>query len=263
MGGDFPIFDVPGLQKQRNTVFDCAEEGKAEALGKMVRGSRNFDVDAKDRYGRTILMWGCDKGHVEVVEKCLDLGAKHEIREAVTGRTAVHWAARAGSAEIIQLLVNVGANVLSNDKYGMNPLFLAMQKGEEGQAAVQLLLELGAVHTCVKKHHEILSSMTPEEQEQLHNAEHHTGPTGKTSNTTKPAEAKTSGITKPAEAKTSSIAKTPEVKSPSIAKPIEVKSPSITKPAEVQIQKDFSKDSFLLKAIPKYVPKDVPKDSKV
>jgi hypothetical protein len=229
--------------------------------------------------------------------------------------------------------VNVGADVLSNDKYGMNPLFLAMQKGEIGEAAVQLLLELGAVHTCVK-HHEILSSLTPEEQEQLHNAEHHKGPTGKTSNTTKPVEAKTPGITKPAAAKTSSIAKpaevksmTPEeqeqlhnaehhtgptgktsnttkpveaktpgitkpaaaktssiakpaemkspsiakpteVKSPSIAKPIEARSPSITKPAEVPYisttrQKDFPKDSFILKAIPKYLPKDVSKDSKV
>jgi len=169
-GGDFPIFDLPGQQKKKGTVFDCAEEGDVDALAKLVRGSRHFDVDAKDRYGRTILMWGSDKGHEDIVEKALDLGARVEITEAVTGRTAVHWAARGGFADIIQMLVDVGADIFANDKYGMNPLYLALQKGDEGDACAQLLMEMGAEHTAIH-HTEILAKMTPEEEEQLRMAE--------------------------------------------------------------------------------------------
>eukprot|EP00959_Pyramimonas_sp_CCMP1952_P090066 1885605-Pyramimonas_sp.AAC.1 len=86
MGSDFAIYEVPGNERQLNTVFDMAEHGDWEALSRMARKSRHFDIEAKDKYGRTALMWACDKGHLEAVETCLRLGARAETSEPVTGR---------------------------------------------------------------------------------------------------------------------------------------------------------------------------------
>jgi len=127
MASDFAIFEVEGNERKINTVFDMAEVGDWEGLSRLARKTRHFEVDAKDRYGRTILMWASDKGHLDAVEACLRLGASIEVTEPLTGRTAMHWASRGGFADIIQVLIDEGADIHAPDKYGMNPLYLALQ----------------------------------------------------------------------------------------------------------------------------------------
>ena len=49
-----------------------------------------MDVNLRDKYGRTALMWAAEQGHVAAIETLLDLGADRTIRDSHTNRSADH-----------------------------------------------------------------------------------------------------------------------------------------------------------------------------
>eukprot|EP00854_Cymbomonas_tetramitiformis_P025170 gene25170-30719_t len=133
--GQFAIYEVEGTVDPISSLHDAAERNDLKSMGAFLR-KRGANVNKTDRYGRTALMWASECGHVDAVELLLRQGADVDIKDAQMQRTALHWAARALRNEVID--VNV------QDKYMINPLFLAQQKGEEGAATVKLLMESGA-----------------------------------------------------------------------------------------------------------------------
>ena len=46
----------------------------------------DFDVDQKDRYGRTALMWAAEMNHKETVETLIDLGSDRKLVDPQGGR---------------------------------------------------------------------------------------------------------------------------------------------------------------------------------
>lgn len=68
-----------------NTMHEAAEAGDVRLMQLFAR-KRKFDIEERDRYGRTALMWACDSGMVDATEMLLRLGAKVEAIEPHTGR---------------------------------------------------------------------------------------------------------------------------------------------------------------------------------
>mmetsp|Transcript_13469 Transcript_13469/g.16221 ORF Transcript_13469/g.16221 Transcript_13469/m.16221 type:complete len:189 (+) Transcript_13469:355-921(+) len=140
-GNGFAIFDVANTPC--TNVFEAAERGDIHSIMKFSK-QRRFDINQLDRFGRTPLMWAADCGHIDAVEHLLNLGADVEITDHHTGRTAMHWAARSGVLDIVKSLHKCGGNLHKVDNFGLNPLYLASQKGQACEEVFKYLIEEGA-----------------------------------------------------------------------------------------------------------------------
>ncbi|MBR0279272.1 MAG: ankyrin repeat domain-containing protein [Synergistaceae bacterium] len=107
----------------KNQLFvylcEAGNTGKVEAA--LINGA---NVNAKDNYGRTVLMWAAINGHTETAELLLKHGADVNA-ENNYGRTALMWAAVNGKTETAELLLKHGADVNAKDNYGWTALRLA------------------------------------------------------------------------------------------------------------------------------------------
>ena len=54
----------------------------------MVERSLDFDINQRDRYGRTALMWAAEMNHREAAETLIDLGADRRAADPLTSRCA-------------------------------------------------------------------------------------------------------------------------------------------------------------------------------
>lgn len=54
----------------------------------MVERSLDFDINQRDRYGRTALMWAAEMNHRDAAETLIDLGADRRAADPVTSRCA-------------------------------------------------------------------------------------------------------------------------------------------------------------------------------
>ena len=54
----------------------------------MVERSLDFDINQRDRYGRTALLWAADMNLREAAETLIDLGADRRAADPVTSRCA-------------------------------------------------------------------------------------------------------------------------------------------------------------------------------
>ncbi|KAK9815857.1 hypothetical protein WJX72_010854 [[Myrmecia] bisecta] len=132
------------------SIHEAAERGLHKDIIRMVERTLDFEIDQRDRYGRTALMWAAEMGHIETAETLIDLNCDRKATDPQTGRNALHLAARAGNAEMLRVLLedlekeDRVAFVNEADKNGITAVFLAKQKGDDGLAAFEYLMECGA-----------------------------------------------------------------------------------------------------------------------
>ncbi|KAK9835913.1 hypothetical protein WJX74_010869 [Apatococcus lobatus] len=144
---------LTAADKARLTLWELAELGMHKEIAWKVERTLDMDVNLRDKYGRTALMWAAEQGHVAVIETLLDLGADRTVRDSHTNRSALHLAARCGQADALKALLEDldeeerVAFLNDADKNGITPVFLAKQKGEEGHAAFEFLMQSGARYT--------------------------------------------------------------------------------------------------------------------
>ncbi|KAJ7568440.1 hypothetical protein O6H91_01G033000 [Diphasiastrum complanatum] len=139
----YAIYEVEGLKQKITNIFDACEVGDHRALMRYAK-TKDFEIDAKDRYGRTALIWAADCGHEHICESLIRLSADIHLTDLHSGRSAIHWAARAGSLPIVRMLVQFGAKIAKEDKYGLTPLYLAKSIGANGEDVFRYLLSEGA-----------------------------------------------------------------------------------------------------------------------
>ena len=65
--------------------------------------SHGADVNVKNEYGRTPLMWASSSGHEKVVESLLDAGADKEVKDN-KGNTALALAEMFKKHDVVTLL---------------------------------------------------------------------------------------------------------------------------------------------------------------
>ncbi|KAH8772440.1 cobalamin-independent synthase [Hyaloscypha sp. PMI_1271] len=107
----------------------------------MPTGKKGLDIDAKDKYGLTLLSRASERGHIAVVDLVLKNGADTEADDH-SGLTPLTRAAMSGHKDIVRLLLEMDANIEAKDTYGLTPLLWATVRGYED--IVRLLLELDA-----------------------------------------------------------------------------------------------------------------------
>ncbi|CAK9269248.1 unnamed protein product [Sphagnum jensenii] len=146
----FSVYDLRTVNTDILTTFDAAEHGDSRAIMRFSK-AKTFDVDAKDRYGRTALIWACDCAQLQCVQVLIRLSANINIADAHTGRGAIHWAARAANLAIVKLLVQYGCKFKAPDNYGLTPLYLAKTKGGvDGESVFKYLLGEGAPYNEIR-----------------------------------------------------------------------------------------------------------------
>ncbi|VDI52632.1 ankyrin repeat domain-containing protein 46-like [Mytilus galloprovincialis] len=87
--------------------------------------SRKFDLNKRDKQGRTLLHYAACRGQYEIVELLLEQGAKAHLKDK-NGNTPLHWC---GHAEVIDLLINQGAKVDDRNCIGATPKEMAKRRG--------------------------------------------------------------------------------------------------------------------------------------
>jgi len=112
-------------------VSKCKFEAVVKALNK------GANVEAKNDYGRTVLMMSAALGSINTVQLLIEKGAN--VNEQDNGYTALHAAVANEHAEIVQLLIQKGADVMKivkND--GKSALRYAIDDGNI--AIIKMLL---------------------------------------------------------------------------------------------------------------------------
>ena len=78
-------------------------------------------LEAKDKFGRTIIFDAIVKGFVDVIKLLIRYNASINIHDK-NGKTPLHFAAIHGRLEIAQILINEGATIDAIDSDGNTPL---------------------------------------------------------------------------------------------------------------------------------------------
>ena len=119
----------------------CANLHKAAGKGDLAEAERflqkGADVNARDAYGRTPLMWALD--NPEIVRFLVENGADVNARD-VNGETALMKAAFLCRLEVVKYLAEKGADVNARSERGATPLMWAVGDLE----IVKFLTEKGA-----------------------------------------------------------------------------------------------------------------------
>jgi acyl-CoA-binding protein len=105
------------------SVFDWCKEG---SLANVVRlTSTGHGVDQKDENGMTLLMWACDRGHMDIVRYLIDNKANLNERD-IDGQTCLHYAVSCEHLEIVKTICSqkdIGLNIMDNE--GLRPVDIA------------------------------------------------------------------------------------------------------------------------------------------
>ncbi|CAF3034284.1 unnamed protein product [Rotaria socialis] len=91
------------------------------------------------------MIWCAKTGELQSLKTLLK---EHpgKVNEQMNGRSLLHYAADAGNYDVLKELVDNGANVNSNDKFGLTPLLAAIY--EDHTDCVKYLLEQVSVLVC-------------------------------------------------------------------------------------------------------------------
>jgi ankyrin repeat protein len=156
-------------KKKRTRLMSLSRAGDVERVSFLLKVWA--EVEARDVWGMTALLWACHEGQVAVVRLLLDRGADVGAR-GDDGWTALHLASWKGHAPVVRLLLDKGAEVDPATASSYTPLHLASIGGHE--AVVRLLLDKGAdvnaraaggqtaLHHASEKGHEVVVRMLRE-----------------------------------------------------------------------------------------------------
>lgn len=144
-------FAVFGLvdEEPPKTFHEAAEKGNTNMLVRMIERTIDFDINQRDKLNRTALHWAAEMGHRDAAQLLIDYGIDRKLTEC-NGRTAVHLAARNADADMLKLLIHKLPEkqrldvVNQPDAFQITPVYLALQKGEEGKEAFEFLMTSGA-----------------------------------------------------------------------------------------------------------------------
>ena len=119
----------------RNSFFETCKGGDIEKIKLLLEKGAN--IEAKDSYGNTPLVWASWSGYIEVVKLLIEKGADIEVKNNY-GFTPLIWASQNGRIEVVKLLVEKGADIEAKDINGET--FYSYLEGEN-QKEIDLFLE--------------------------------------------------------------------------------------------------------------------------
>ncbi|UCF80045.1 MAG: ankyrin repeat domain-containing protein [Acidobacteriota bacterium] len=137
----FPLlFAQVACGKSNPDLLEAAQAGNTAEVEQLLE--QGADVNAKDEYGGTALMWAARKGHTEMVNALIDAGADVNAKMK-GGWTALMFAAGEGYTGIVEILIGKGADVNVKGTFtGLTALMIAAKEDHTG--IVEILRKAGA-----------------------------------------------------------------------------------------------------------------------
>jgi len=114
-------------------LLNAAQNGKLDELRSLI--SQPTDVNVRDEYGWTPLLWAAMNGHTDIVRVLLVAGANPNTRNKY-GWTPLMWAAGQGYSEIVRSLIASGARLNAQDRNGWTAIMWAWDGKQEGTVAI-------------------------------------------------------------------------------------------------------------------------------
>lgn len=99
------------------------------------------NVNARDRYGQTALMWAVIKGEDSIIRFLIQKGANINARDG-EGNSVLMWAVVTENINTIRLLLDKGADVNVKDDSGATALMIAEKR--KNNEIIQLLKSAGS-----------------------------------------------------------------------------------------------------------------------
>ncbi|KAK3900984.1 ankyrin repeat-containing domain protein [Staphylotrichum tortipilum] len=122
----------------RTALSVACARGHLETVQALLTAKNALITNLADRDGKTPLCWAAQRGHAAVVDHLLNIKANVNAKTQ-SGWTPLHFAAQAGSTSVIRILLpHADPNAVADDC--TTPLVAALQAGDQGEAAVRLLL---------------------------------------------------------------------------------------------------------------------------
>ncbi|XP_023221037.1 inversin-like isoform X1 [Centruroides sculpturatus] len=119
-GEDYMYYEENGV----SPLHKYALNGDKTNLRKLLDSVESIDLEVKDKFGKTPLIFSVIGNHVECAIILLKSGARVDNSDKC-GQTALHWAAHKGLRRCVRLLLDNGALWHQKDIYGVTPLHLA------------------------------------------------------------------------------------------------------------------------------------------
>ena len=130
-------------------IHVAAYYGLRESIFVLLNNGHNINL--RDTWNRTPLMWATENGHESVIQLLVEKGAEIDLDDS-RGWTPLTMAVTNGNISIVKLLLEKGAHIEAKDKNGETALVKAVEQGHE--AVVQILLENGAYIEAEDEHGE-------------------------------------------------------------------------------------------------------------
>uniref|UniRef100_K3WJY8 Uncharacterized protein n=1 Tax=Globisporangium ultimum (strain ATCC 200006 / CBS 805.95 / DAOM BR144) TaxID=431595 RepID=K3WJY8_GLOUD len=150
-----PKFEIPEID---TNPFKMASVGNLQLLQTLVEPSAStaegvkpavpLNVNAKDPYGCTPLIWAARNGYVEVMDYLVANGGDLEVT-SFGGMRAIHHAVNQSRLPVVARLIELGTNVEVQDDAGNTPLHFAASRGILNP--ITLLLNAGAKVNALNK----------------------------------------------------------------------------------------------------------------
>ena len=103
----FPQAQTNSKQELNDQLYEAVRKGDAAAVTAAL--DRGADVNAKFRYGTTVLFKAAERGNADVAKVLLDRGADVQVKDTFYGATALSWALQNDHLNVVSLLLAKGA----------------------------------------------------------------------------------------------------------------------------------------------------------
>src|SRR5918998_2401533 len=95
-------------QALNEQLYEAARKGDPVEVKAVL--DRGADVNAKFRYGATVLFKAAERGHTEVVKLLIERGADVNVKDTFYGATAMTWALDKGHTGVVRALLAKSAD---------------------------------------------------------------------------------------------------------------------------------------------------------
>lgn len=115
------------ISREEEKFLNAAEKGDIEEIKTLLENEK-LNVNTKDRYNNTALIFSSAFGHGDIVELLIENGANLESKNKAGGNALI-LSAYQNNYDIAKSLIENGADVNVKDKNGNTALSIAKEEG--------------------------------------------------------------------------------------------------------------------------------------
>lgn len=118
---------VSSASEESSALIRASESGDTDLLKTLLESDNNANINTRDRYGRSLLILACEKGHEDTVQLLIARRADLNSRCLREGATALIRNASLGNATINDCLIQANADLNMQEKEGKTALMCAVE----------------------------------------------------------------------------------------------------------------------------------------